>query len=141
AAHLVGKSGRVISLEPDLRLFSILLKNLTRNKADRATALPLALPARTVVTCHNLDTFRCLLGLSGPLAELREAGGRRRLTAPWRMVDAGITLWSTRSAKERNKAAPGTFAASRPSHMTSASPGPKRLVRRLVSTKQILSNW
>ena len=56
-------------------------------------------------------------------------------------VDAGITLWSTCSAKERNKAAPGTFAASRPSHMPSASPGPKRLVRRLVSTKQILSNW
>lgn len=42
AAHLVGKGGRVISLEPDPRLFSILLENLTRNKLDQAAALPLA---------------------------------------------------------------------------------------------------
>ena len=40
AAHLVGKGGRVISLEPDPRLFSILLDNLTRNELDQAIALP-----------------------------------------------------------------------------------------------------
>src|SRR5262249_13205461 len=31
AAHLVGKGGRVISLEPDPRLFPILQRNVTRN--------------------------------------------------------------------------------------------------------------
>src|SRR3989441_6546498 len=42
AAHLVGTGGRVISLEPDPRLFSILLESLIRNEVDQATALPLA---------------------------------------------------------------------------------------------------
>ena len=42
AAYLVGKSGRVISLEPDPRLFSILQENLTANHLEHATALPLA---------------------------------------------------------------------------------------------------
>jgi len=42
AAHLVGEGGRVVSLEPDPRLFSVLLENLARNKVDQATALPLA---------------------------------------------------------------------------------------------------
>ena len=42
AAHLVGTGGRVISLELDPRLFSILLESLIRNEVDQATALPLA---------------------------------------------------------------------------------------------------
>ena len=42
AAHLVGRGGRVISLEPDPRLFPILIDNLTRNQLDQANAVYLA---------------------------------------------------------------------------------------------------
>jgi len=42
AAHLVGSSGRVVSLEPDPRLFASLTDNLTRNCLSQVTALPLA---------------------------------------------------------------------------------------------------
>jgi len=42
AAHLVGETGRVISLEPDPRLFSRLQENLAANHLERVTALPIA---------------------------------------------------------------------------------------------------
>lgn len=42
AAHLVGPRGRVLSLEPDPRLFAKLEENLRRNRIDQVTALPIA---------------------------------------------------------------------------------------------------
>jgi FkbM family methyltransferase len=42
AAHLVGARGRVVSLEPDPRLFPILMKNIGYNRLDNATALQIA---------------------------------------------------------------------------------------------------
>lgn len=42
AASLVGSSGRVLSLEPDPRLFSILEENITRSRLNQVTILQLA---------------------------------------------------------------------------------------------------
>jgi FkbM family methyltransferase len=42
AAHLVGARGRVLSLEPDPRLFATLQENLALNAYDWALALPVA---------------------------------------------------------------------------------------------------
>ena len=42
AASLVGPSGRVLSLEPDPRLFSILQQNIARSSLSQVTALELA---------------------------------------------------------------------------------------------------
>ena len=42
AASLVGPSGRVLSLEPDPRLFSILEGNIGRNQLQHVTCLPVA---------------------------------------------------------------------------------------------------
>ena len=42
AAHLVGKSGRVISFEPDPRLFPILQRNIEQNNLTQVTALQVA---------------------------------------------------------------------------------------------------
>jgi len=42
AASLVGRSGRVLSLEPDPRLFSILQGNVSRGRLDYVTAMQLA---------------------------------------------------------------------------------------------------
>ena len=42
AASLVGSNGRVLSLEPDPRLFSILQENVTRGGLDQVTVLQLA---------------------------------------------------------------------------------------------------
>ncbi|MGA9771244.1 MAG: FkbM family methyltransferase [Blastocatellia bacterium] len=42
AAHLVGKAGRIISLEPDPRLFQTLQDNVSRNDLSQVTALQLA---------------------------------------------------------------------------------------------------
>lgn len=42
AAYLVGETGRVISLEPDPRLFSKLRENLAANHLEQVTALPIA---------------------------------------------------------------------------------------------------
>ena len=42
AAHLVGRSGRVISLEPDPRLFLTLQDNISRNGLSQVTALQVA---------------------------------------------------------------------------------------------------
>ena len=42
AASLVGGNGRVISIEPEPRLFSILQENVTRSGLDQVTVLPLA---------------------------------------------------------------------------------------------------
>jgi FkbM family methyltransferase len=42
AAHLVGISGRVVSLEPDPRLFPTLQENVARNCLTQVTALPVA---------------------------------------------------------------------------------------------------
>jgi FkbM family methyltransferase len=67
----IGPSGRVVGLEPDPRLFSVLVANLRLNRLDHALALPLAAAA------------------SPGLAVLRgydEAGGNRGLS---RIVDSG----------------------------------------------------
>jgi FkbM family methyltransferase len=42
AAHIVGTGGRVISLEPDPRLFDVLKENLARNELRHVTALQVA---------------------------------------------------------------------------------------------------
>ncbi len=42
AASLVGRRGRVLSLEPDPRLFQILKENIDRNRLDQVMALQLA---------------------------------------------------------------------------------------------------
>lgn len=42
AAHLIGKHGRVISLEPDPRLFRTLQDNISRNRLSQVTALQVA---------------------------------------------------------------------------------------------------
>jgi FkbM family methyltransferase len=42
AAHLVGRAGRVLSLEPDPRLFQTLSSNLAMNRLDQVRALQLA---------------------------------------------------------------------------------------------------
>ena len=42
AAHQVGKAGRVVSLEPDPRLFPLLAENIAANRLSHVSALPLA---------------------------------------------------------------------------------------------------
>jgi FkbM family methyltransferase len=42
AAHLVGKAGRVVSLEPDPRLFPILQESIVRNYLEQVTVLQVA---------------------------------------------------------------------------------------------------
>src|SRR5437867_7825119 len=42
AAHLVGETGRVVSLEPDPRLFAVLRANLADNRLGHVVALPVA---------------------------------------------------------------------------------------------------
>jgi FkbM family methyltransferase len=42
AAYLVGSSGKIVSFEPDPRLYPILKKNVTRNDLSNVTALQLA---------------------------------------------------------------------------------------------------
>lgn len=42
AAYLVGKRGRVVSLEPDPRLYAVLRENVVRNKLDQVTVLEVA---------------------------------------------------------------------------------------------------
>lgn len=42
ASHLVGRDGRVLGLEPDPRLFSVLEENVRRNALARTTLLPVA---------------------------------------------------------------------------------------------------
>ncbi len=49
AAHLIGKSGRVISLEPDPRLFEALQESLERNDLKQVVALQVAAGSRSDV--------------------------------------------------------------------------------------------
>ena len=42
AAHLVGEEGKVISLEPDPRMFSVLRENIHRNQLEQVVVLQLA---------------------------------------------------------------------------------------------------
>jgi FkbM family methyltransferase len=47
AAHHVEKKGRVICLEPDPRLFTVLKENISVNHLDQVTALPIAAGSRS----------------------------------------------------------------------------------------------
>ncbi|HEX5734955.1 MAG TPA: FkbM family methyltransferase [Blastocatellia bacterium] len=65
AAHLVGDSGRVISLEPDPRIFRLLESNLVRNNLSHVTALQLAaMDKNGTVNLSGYDEERDNWGLS-----------------------------------------------------------------------------
>lgn len=65
AAHLVGESGRVISLEPDPRLFPILQENVRRNELSQVTTLQLAAADRPgTLTLAGYDERNGNWGLS-----------------------------------------------------------------------------
>jgi FkbM family methyltransferase len=60
AAHNVGSRGRVISLEPDPRMFSTLSANIARNAMSWIAALPVAAAdARSMLTLAACDDRHC----------------------------------------------------------------------------------
>jgi FkbM family methyltransferase len=65
AAHLVGVSGRVLSFEPDPRLFPLLQRNVSLNTLPQVSTLPLAVGAlRGTVTLEGYDPSGTNRGLS-----------------------------------------------------------------------------
>ncbi|HKR00434.1 MAG TPA: FkbM family methyltransferase [Pyrinomonadaceae bacterium] len=65
AAHLVGREGRVISFEPDPRLFPILQENIDDNELDQVTALQIAVADQTgTLTLAGYDEATGNFGLS-----------------------------------------------------------------------------
>jgi FkbM family methyltransferase len=65
AAHKVGPGGRVISLEPDPRIFSSLSANIARNAMRRIAALPVAAAdARSMLTLAGYDDRHWNRGVS-----------------------------------------------------------------------------
>ena len=74
AAHIVGRGGRVISLEPDPRLFAALQDNVTRNGISQVTALQIAAAnAPGTLTLNGYDEKSSNWGLSSLVAS--GAGG------------------------------------------------------------------
>jgi FkbM family methyltransferase len=70
AAHLVGGDGRVIALEPDPRLFSILDLNIRANQHGHVKALPVAAAATsTTCTLIGFDENSRNFGLSRLIAD------------------------------------------------------------------------
>src|SRR5207247_5615006 len=66
AAHLVGKCGRGVSLEPHPRMFAILRENVTRNELTQVTVLPFAAADRSGArTLIGFDEGGDNWGLSG----------------------------------------------------------------------------
>jgi FkbM family methyltransferase len=65
AASLVGKGGRVLSLEPDPRLFPILGENVARSELGQVTVLPIAAATeRGMLTLAGYDESQENFGLS-----------------------------------------------------------------------------
>jgi hypothetical protein len=65
AAHAAGARGRVVSLEPDPRLFALLRANAQRNRLAHVTPLPLAAAAgRGTLTLAGFDEAGDNWGLS-----------------------------------------------------------------------------
>ena len=65
AAHIVGQAGRVISLEPDPRLFAALEDNSTRNGLSQVTALQIAAASEPgTLTLNGYDEMSSNWGLS-----------------------------------------------------------------------------
>jgi FkbM family methyltransferase len=56
AAMILGKSGKIISFEPDPRSFAILKRNCIRNHADNVELLPIALGDRKAVRSLKLSS-------------------------------------------------------------------------------------
>lgn len=70
AAHLVGKRGRVISLEPDPRLFRTLQDNISRNRLSQVTALQVAAADETgTLTLNGYDENGGNWGVSSLIAD------------------------------------------------------------------------
>lgn len=75
AAHLVGARGRVISFEPDPRLFPILQENVRRNELTNATALQVAAANEAgTLTLAGFDEHSERRGLS-KLVEVEDEDG------------------------------------------------------------------
>src|SRR5437879_6727642 len=65
AAHLVGASGRILSLEPDPRLFSLLQTNLALNRLGQVQALQTAAGASAGwLTLAGFDETQGNFGIS-----------------------------------------------------------------------------
>ena len=65
ASHLVGARGRVLALEPDLRLFEMLNENIERNRLPNVAALQVAATAqREMVHLEPFDAEAGNFGLS-----------------------------------------------------------------------------
>lgn len=65
AAHRLERKGRVISLEPDPRLFSVLMDNIDENHLNQVTALPVAAGNRAGwLTLAGFDESQGNFGLS-----------------------------------------------------------------------------
>lgn len=65
SAHIVGTTGRVVSLEPDPRVFALLQRNLSLNDLPQVTALALAAGAsRGTLTLDGYHAFAANRGVS-----------------------------------------------------------------------------
>ncbi len=74
AASLVGPSGRVLSLEPDPRLFSVLKENISRNHLQHVAALQVAAASEPgTLTLAGYDEEGENFGISRILATTQEA--------------------------------------------------------------------
>jgi FkbM family methyltransferase len=75
AAHLVGRAGRVLSLEPDPRLFQTLIGNVAMNRLDQVRALQLAAAdAPGLLSLAGFDERQGNFGLSRIVDKVVEKG-------------------------------------------------------------------
>jgi FkbM family methyltransferase len=87
AARFVGKSGRVISIEPHPRLFKVLQENVQRNRLQQVTALQLAAGSERG-TCKLLS-YEEALGNYGTSHLVRESKDAAHIfNVPMRPLDA-----------------------------------------------------
>ena len=87
AAHLVGTGGRVVSLEPDPRLFRMLHENVVRNSLTRVTALQVAAAAEAgTLTLAGYNESDGNFGISRVVSGGQEMPGTFQVAA--RSLDA-----------------------------------------------------
>ena len=80
AAHLVGKRGRVVSLEPDPRLFAVLQETVTRNELGQVTPLQVAAAdAQGMLTLAGYDETGGNFGVSRIVNNPGTQGGSFRV--------------------------------------------------------------
>ena len=87
AAHLVGSGGRVLSVEPDPRLYGVLCENVERNRLRQVSAHRVAASDRDgTLTLAGFDESGGNFGLSRVVEE--EPDGGARFSVPARSLDA-----------------------------------------------------